>query len=138
MILGFGNPDTEAKNQFKIQLGNYLKEKLGAEDFDLLDYFKVRDLLDDFSKTLPRHEFNGTKYGHGDNIFLEFSEQFGTILIICHGHYNRYNNNHPFSPDGFACLSIPYVLSVMVRKNPEQHHPKDSCLYQEKVQIFEE
>jgi hypothetical protein len=77
-------------------------------------------------------------WGHADNIFFEFAKDFDTILIICHGRYSRYNNHHPFSPDGFASLEIPYVLSLMVRKNPNQDYPPDSCLYEQKVEIFEE
>lgn len=138
MILGFGQLDIEAKNKFKQNLSAYLKEKLSAADFDKLDYSFLRKILDEFSKSLPRHEFNGKMWGYGDNIFFEIAKDYETILIICHGDYCRYNNNHPFSPDGFACLNVPYVVSLMVRENPEQEHDKDSCLYQEKVQIFEE
>lgn len=138
MILGFGQPDIEAKNQFKIQLSNYLKEELGAIDFDSIDYISVRKVLDNFSKSLSRHEFNNKQWGYADNIFFEIAKDFNIIVIICHGKYSRYNNNHPFSPDGFVSLEIPYVLSLIVRKEPEQSYPKDSCLYQEKVEVFEE
>lgn len=138
MILGFGQPDIDAKNQFKINLGGYLKEELGAADFNSLDCFVVRKILDEFSKSLSRHEFNGKSWGYADNIFFEFTKEYNKVLIICHGNYWRYDNNHPFSPDGFASLGIPYVLSLLVRENPEQDYPKDSCLYEERVEIFSE
>ena len=138
ILLGFGQPDIDAKNQFKINLGAFLQEKLAEIDFEKLDYFLVRKLLDKFSASLPRHEFNNKMWGHADNIFFEFAKEFNSILIICHGSYSRYNNSHPFSPDGFASLEIPFVVSILVRKDPEQNHEKDSCLYQERVQVFEE
>lgn len=138
MILGFGQPDIDAKNKFKEDLSLYLEKELEVIDFDSLGYSIIRELLDRFSKNLPRHEFNGKMWGHADNIFFVCAQEYGNFILICHGNYSRYNNSHPFSPDGFASVGIPFMVSVLVRKNPEQDYPKDSCLYQKKVEVFRE
>jgi hypothetical protein len=114
IIFGFGQQDTDAANKMRVDLVEFLIEELEATDFNKINHDLVNYLNKEFIKNQPTHEFNGKQW---DRVFIDYpilTKDYKQIIVIIRGEYKAYNNNHPFSPDGFACLSIPFNFSLWI------------------------
>jgi len=114
VIFGFGQPDTDAANKMRDNLISFLEKELTNLDFNLIDHNLINELNRKFIANQPTHEFNGKNW---DKISISYPilvKDYKEIIVIIQGSYSAYNNNHPFSPDGFACLSIPFSFSLWI------------------------
>ncbi len=136
IIFGFGEPDKQASLQLKSDLSNFLKQKLELVDFDSIMSNLVHDLCNEFQSLQSKTKFNDNEYNACWINYPTLAKEYHSIIGIIEGKYNAYNTNHPMSPDGFACLSFPFNFTFLVRKEPNQDESKDSCLYEERVEVF--
>lgn len=128
MILGFGDADYRDKDIFKQALITFLEQEISVLDFNTTDYFVIRKLLDKFNNDYPVWVDNKTQNKHKrcSAIFFEFAKDFNVIIMICHGHFWAYRNDFFGSPDGFAGLQIPFVVSVIFRDELDGERYSDS------------
>lgn len=135
-MIGFGDFHIQEATGQKESLIKFYKEKLKEVDLDKIDENLILEIGAEFGKSLPKHKFKEKEY---DKIWIKYpilGTRFEDKIAIIHGKYQAYNNNHPFSPDGFAMMELPFNFSMLIRGNPEQDHSKDSCLYEEKIEVF--
>lgn len=115
MIFGFGEYHYQ-------QTRNFCKNivKIINTEFDVnksITEKNLKNLINSEIDKIPQHEFNGKKYAHLylQRVNLSFfykNKDLKNCVIVVDGTYSHYDNDHPMSPDGFACLSIPFCITL--------------------------
>jgi len=106
IVLGFGPYHVDVSKTFLNKLGDTILTKYEEDlTFDAVAYIK------DEIKQLGT--WGDKKWPIVYDMGIQVSSKYETEkTVVFEGTYSHYRNDHPLSPDGIACWTLPFCLVV--------------------------
>lgn len=102
IILGFGQSHIDKSKRIIEELAKRLKGKREEKE--------IEKILDDYIKELGTFKDKGWKYFNAHfSVYHDWSTHFGCVI---EGTVSHYRDDHPFSPDGYASMDMPFCLTI--------------------------